>query len=187
MGQLLFAKHDGRAASSRSQGGLRVIAMIELSKGALVLLAGFGFFSLIGRDAQRVAEDIVGHFHLNPASRYPSIFIDLAGRLSDKRLWVLAVFAFLYAGLRFAEAYGLWRERHWAEWLALASGAVYVPIEFFELLAGVSWIKVLTFVANVTVVSYVGFALWQFRRHRPDRAVPAAAKHEKKKAGRWSG
>jgi len=153
--------------SSRSPGGLRVIAMVELSKGALILLAGFGLFSLVHHDVQQIAEEIVRHFHLNPASRYPRIFIDLAGRLSDTSLWRLAAFAFFYAGLRFVEAYGLWRGRRWAEWFAVASGAIYIPIELFELLAGVSWIKVLTFAVNMGIVSYVGLSLWQSERSSP--------------------
>jgi len=166
MGQELSAKQNSEAVSSHSPDGLRVIAMVELSKGALILLAGFGLFSLIHHDVQQIAEEIVRHFHLNPASRYPRIFIDLAGRLSDKSLWWLASFAFFYAGLRFIEAYGLWRGRRWAEWFAVVSGAIYIPIELFELLAGISWIKVMTFVVNVGIVSYVGLSLWQSERNR---------------------
>jgi uncharacterized membrane protein (DUF2068 family) len=165
MGQLLSAKQNSVVRSSHSPGGLRVIAIVELSKGVLIVLAGFGLLSLIHHDVQQLAEEIVGHFHLNPASRYPRIFIDLAGRLSDKRLWLFAGFAFTYSGLRFIEAYGLWRGRRWAEWFAVASGAIYIPIELFELLAGVSWIKVLTFAVNIGIVSYVGFSLWQSQRN----------------------
>ena len=58
------------------------------------------------------AEDVIAHFHLNPASRYPRICLDLAVNLTDSRLWWLArSFAFMYACLRFIEAYGLWRNR----------------------------------------------------------------------------
>jgi uncharacterized membrane protein (DUF2068 family) len=171
MGQELSAKQNSEVVSSHSPGGLRVIAMIELSKGALILLAGFGLFSLIHHDVQLMAEDVVRHFHLNPASRYPRIFIDLAGRLSDKNLWRLAMFAFFYAGLRFIEAYGLWRGRRWAEWFAVASGAIYIPIELFDLLAGVSSIKVLTFAVNIGIVSYIGSSLRKSPRNSPN--VPA--------------
>ncbi|BBA36849.1 uncharacterized protein sS8_4926 [Methylocaldum marinum] len=159
MGQLLSAKQNSAVRSSRSLGGLRVIAAVELSKGVLIVLAGFGLLSLIHHDVQHLAEEVVGHFHLNPASWYPRIFIDLAGQLTDKRLWFFAGFAFTYSGLRFIEAYGLWRGRRWAEWFAVVSGAIYIPIEIFDLLAGVSWIKVLIFAFNLGIVSYVGFSL----------------------------
>ncbi|HYE37021.1 DUF2127 domain-containing protein [Methylocaldum sp.] len=178
MEQLFSAKKNSIATSSRSSGGLRVIAMVELSKGVLILLAGFGLLSLIHHDAQQVAEEIVRHFHLNPASRYPRIFVNLMERLSDKRLWFFAGFAFIYSSLRFIEAYGLWRRRRWAEWFAVASGAIYVPIELYELLAGVSWIKILTFVVNVGIVAYIGLSLWQSQKDRLSMSACGEATEE---------
>ena len=54
------------------------------------------------------------HSHLNPAHHYPRIFIEAASHTNDSRLRSLAVLAFLYAAVRFVEAYGLWRMRVWA-------------------------------------------------------------------------
>jgi uncharacterized membrane protein (DUF2068 family) len=75
----------------------------------------------------------VVHLHLNPARHYPRVFIEAAGRLTDARLWLLAAGGFAYSLLRFAEAYGLWRERAWAEWIGIVSGGVYLPVEVYEL------------------------------------------------------
>jgi uncharacterized membrane protein (DUF2068 family) len=142
-------------------GGVRIVAIVEAAKGVLILLAGFSLLTLVHRQAQEVAEELVGHLHLNPANRYPRIFIDLAGRLTDGRLWVLAGLAMTYAIIRFIEAYGLWRERRWAEWFAVASSAMYVPIELYELFAGVSPLKVIAFTVNVGVVVYMSAVLWR--------------------------
>src|SRR5215510_1105712 len=109
--------------------GVRMVAALEAAKGLLVILAGFGLLAFMHTDLQQVAETLVHRLHLNPASRYPRIFIDLAGRASDIRLWMLAVFAFCYAAMRLMEAYGLWYRRRWAEWFAVASGGIYVPLE----------------------------------------------------------
>ena len=57
--------------------GLRIVALFEGAKGVLVLAAGFGLLSLIHHDVQGMAEEVVRHFHLNPASRYPRIFLQL--------------------------------------------------------------------------------------------------------------
>jgi len=146
--------------------GLRVVAMFEAAKGLAVLLAGFGLLAFIHTDLQRIAEDLVRHLHLNPASRYPRIFLALAERFGDVRLWLLAAMAFAYASLRLVEAYGLWRARRWAEWLAVASGMIYVPLEIWELLKGVSWIKVLTLAANIAIVAYMGWTLWSAHAER---------------------
>jgi uncharacterized membrane protein (DUF2068 family) len=109
--------------------GLRAVAVFEAAKGLAVLVAGSGLLLLVHRDAQRLAERVVMHLHLNPASRYPRIFLELAGKSSPGRLRVLALGALLYAVLRFAEAVGLWHARRWAEWFGVATGLMYVPFE----------------------------------------------------------
>ena len=74
----------------RLSGALRTIALLEAAKGALVLLVGFGLLSLVHHDVQRAAEHLIAHTHLNPASRYPHIFIDVANQLTDTRLLLIA-------------------------------------------------------------------------------------------------
>lgn len=141
------------------RGGLRLIALFEGAKGVLILAAGFGLLSLAHHDLQHVAEQLVRHFHLNPASRYPRIFIELSGHLTDARLWGLALLAFAYACMRIGEAWGLWHARRWAEWLAVASGGLYIPIEVYELVSGFSWLKAGTLAANIGIVIYMAWVL----------------------------
>ncbi len=144
--------------------GIRAIAIFEAVKGLLVLLAGLGLLGLIHRDVQELAERLVRFSHLNPASKYPQIFIDAAASVTDARLWMLAGGAGIYSVIRLAEAYGLWKGRRWAEWLALVGGALYVPVEIYHLLHRFSWFKVAVLGANVAVVAYMAYAL----RHRAD-------------------
>ena len=120
---------------------VRAVALLEAAKGALVLLAGFGALSLIHQDAQRLAEQLVGHLHLNPASRYPRIFVDTAAHLTDARLSLFATLAATYALVRGVEGYGLWRHRRWAEWFAAVSGGIYIPFELYELFKGAAWLS----------------------------------------------
>jgi len=75
----------------------------------------------------------VAYAHLNPASRYPHIFLDAANHLTDSSLTLYALDAGVYACARMVEAYGLWLGRGWAKWLAALSGSFYVPVEIFEL------------------------------------------------------
>ena len=49
--------------------------------------------------------------------------------------------ALTYSAIRFTEAYGLWRERRWAEWLSAVSGAIYLPFEIYELAGGITPLK----------------------------------------------
>lgn len=138
---------------------IRLIAIFEAAKGVLVLLAGFGLLGLIHRDAGRLAEELVRHFHLNPASRYPRIFVEAAAKSNDTTLVLLALAAFAYAAFRLFEAFGLWYQRRWAEWLGAVSGSAYIPIELYELMHGVSWPKVTLLVVNLACVVYLVSAL----------------------------
>src|ERR1043165_8860815 len=73
--------------------GVRAIAFFEAVKGALVLVAGFGLLALVHRDLEDLAERLVRHSHLNPASHYPRIFIEAAARTDDARLRTLRAMA----------------------------------------------------------------------------------------------
>src|SRR5882762_7238896 len=111
--------------------GVHLIAIFEALKGLIVLAAGFGLLHFIHRDLQATAEELVRHSHLNPAHHYPRIFIEAASRTSPARMRFLAGMAFLYSTIRFVEAWGLWNLKAWAEWFAILSGSIYVPIELF--------------------------------------------------------
>jgi len=143
--------------------GVRIVAAVEAAKGALVLVAGLGLFELLHRDVQALAERIVEHFHLNPASRTPRILLDAAGALTDERLAVLAMGAIAYSTARFIEAYGLWRERRWAEWFAVVAGGLYIPIELYELVRRLTWIRFGLLAINVAIVVYLARVLWRTR------------------------
>lgn len=138
---------------------VRGVALFEATKGVLVFLAGFGALSLVHHDVQRLATDWLAHFHLNAAKHYPSIFLDAAGKLTDARLWTLAVLATVYGTVRFIEAYGLWRERRWAEWLAALSGGIYIPFELYEMARGFSWLSAAALAINLLIVGLMADAL----------------------------
>ena len=57
-------------------------------------------------------------------------------------------------GLRIGEvteAYGLWREREWAQWFSLLSTALYLPPELYWMLRHPSWLKCAVLVTNIVI------------------------------------
>lgn len=140
-----------------------MVATFEATKGLTVLAAGLGLFELMHQDVQAAAERLVRHLHLNPASHYPRIFIDASVWLDDSRLRMLAVGALVYAAVRFTEAYGLWRDRRWAEWFGVISGGVYLPLEIYSLWQGVTWPRLTVLAVNCIIVFYLTQLL--ARRH----------------------
>ena len=144
--------------------GLRVVALFEALKGALALLAAGGLFYVIPHDFHRIVTELVGRLHLNAGKSYPNVFVRILEDASNAQLWLIAALVVVYAVVRFVEAYGLWYARHWGEWLAAGSGAIYVPVEIYELTRSVTWIKLGALVLNAGIVAYMCFVLWRTRR-----------------------
>ena len=153
--------------------GLRVVAAVEAAKGLLVLAVGAGLLSLVHRDVQAIAEHVVRAFHLNPASRTPRVFLELAGNLTSSRLQLLALGAAAYASLHLVEAWGLWRGMRWAEWLGVVAGGLYIPFELYEVTKSVTWIRLGVLAINVAIVIYLASVLWRARRR--SRAAQVSA------------
>ncbi len=152
--------HPGRAGRAT----LQVIAVWEAVKGVLVLLAGGLAVYFLRPDQERSIEEIVGHFHLNPAGHTSHIFQRAVAHLQDTQLTLLAAGALLYALLRFVEAYGLWFEKRWGWVLGIASAALYLPLEIREMLHRFTWTSVGLFAINTIIV----VLLWRNRtRHAP--------------------
>ena len=132
---------------------LRTVALMEFIKGMLVLAAALGIAFFV--DAKDVAEWFLNLLHISPDRHFAQLLLRLAGRVSDAKVWVVVTVACSYSGLRFAEAYGLWRARAWAEWVALVSGALYLPVEIRLVVHRASFLHVGFLVVNVAVVAFM--------------------------------
>ena len=139
--------------------GLHIVALFEGAKGILVLLVGFGLLTFIHQDVNEAAKHLVKHFNLNPASHYPRIFLDLTEHIDDAKLWSMALAATMYFVVRMIEAFGLWLRKTWAEWFAVLTGGMYIPIEIYKVASKVTWPRITVLVVNFGVVSYLLFIL----------------------------
>jgi len=148
---------------NRSSKALYAAAIFEAAKGLLVLVTGLGIFHFIHHDLHAIAAQILEHLHFHPASHNPLIFLDALAHLNNWQLWTLAMSALLYSLVRFTEAYGLWRERQWAEWFGFLTGGMYIPLEVYEVIERVTWPKVLVLTINVFIVAVLATILLQSR------------------------
>lgn len=153
-------------SQSASHRALRAVALFEAIKGVLVLCAGFGLLALLHKDIGALALELVGRLHLDPSTKYPDKFIEAASGLTDARLWSIAGFAAIYSAFRFFESYGLWRERAWAEWVALISGGIYLPVEVYGVSLKFTWVRVIALVANLLVVILMAAVLYRSRQKK---------------------
>ena len=150
---------------------LQAVASFEFFKGIFVLVMGFCALALVHKDVWLYAESLLALLHISTDRRSAQLFLDFADNVTDARLWAAARIAFAYTALRFTEAYGLWHCRTWAEWVALVSGALLIPLEVRELLRGVTVLRSAMFIGNLAVVF---FMLYVIRTNRRERRMAAA-------------
>jgi uncharacterized membrane protein (DUF2068 family) len=153
---------------------LRGIATLEFAKGIFVLLIGVCAILLVRRDAWYLAESLLALLHISTDRHIAQVFLDFADNLTDTRLWAAARLAFVYSALRFAEGYGLWNQRTWAEWIAFLSGTLLLPFEIRELMRGITVLRSLVFAINIGVVFYMYFLLRTGHRERRRQRLAAA-------------
>ncbi len=120
----------------------------------------------MNRDIAEFAEDLVGFLHLNSEGRLAHRIVETITKLNPSNIKLFFILSLVYATVRFVEAYGLWRLRAWAEWFAIISGSLYIPIELYELIHKPTFTRAGILIVNIAVVIY----LYSFRKEQ---------KHEK--------
>lgn len=140
---------------------LRAIAIYEAIKGIAALAVVIGVIDLMHHDVRRIAITLIGHFGLNPGAHYPSVLLHYADLLPGANVRLLVFIAIGYIALRMVEAYGLWSERVWGEWVAALSGTFYIPVEIGHLVQRPSVINGVVLATNTLLVGYLAYQLWQ--------------------------
>jgi uncharacterized membrane protein (DUF2068 family) len=146
--------------------GLRTIAVFEASKGLAAVAICIFLLSLLHQDLSSVVDRVTEVLRLSPDSRFADWLYTLADRTTGRGIWMAASVLLAYSIARFVEAYGLWNERHWAEWFAAISGALYVPFEVYALFSHPEWKRLGLLIGNVVLLLYVGSILLENRRER---------------------
>jgi uncharacterized membrane protein (DUF2068 family) len=152
--------------SHRQRRVLQTVALLEFFKGIFVALMGICALLLVHKDAWLIAESLLALFHVNTDRRIAQMFLDFADNVTDARLWAAARIAFSYSALRFTEAYGLWKCRTWAEWVALVSGTLLLPLEVRELFRRVTLMRSGLLIGNLAIVLYMLYVILANRRAR---------------------
>ena len=150
------------------------MAVFEAFKGALALASAYFLIVLIRRDVdfEDAAEHILFSLHISPGHRWSQQFLHAAQQISGLNLAMIAAIAISYATLRFVEGYGLWRQRAWAQWLAIISGCVYIPFEVYKVVRRPNELHWAILGTNILVVLYIAWVRWDEIKAARERATP---------------
>lgn len=60
-----------------------------------------------------------------------------------------------YGVVTLIEAIGLWYEKQWARWLVIGVVVISIPPEIYELIKGLSWLKLFALIVNIVILIYL--------------------------------
>jgi uncharacterized membrane protein (DUF2068 family) len=155
----------------RSLAVLRVIATFKFVKACLVIVTGFGLLRFYDAAFQIALYKLIGGLPYAFEQKLLREGIAFLSGMSPKRIQIIAVATFVYAGLFLVEGVGLWRGLHWAEVLTAVATSSLIPVEIYELARHPTLNKVLVIVLNVAILGYLVWRLWREAALR--RAVAA--------------
>jgi uncharacterized membrane protein (DUF2068 family) len=146
--------------------GLRSIALLEAAKGLLALAAACGVLSLRHTDLHAATDAFLLRHGIDPERHYTRLFIESVAKATNHHAGQIAALAFAYGLIRFAEAYGLWRGKHWAEWFAVISAGIYLPLEFQHFTRHATLLNTGVMFFNLVIILYLWRLLNQQHRSR---------------------
>lgn len=160
--------HTAGAAHHDHHRGLRTVATIEAVKGVVALVAGFAFVEILRHDVdlEEAALNLLYLLHIDPDRRIAHALLHAAERMNEASVLNVVLIVLLYSGLRFLESYGLWRQRVWAEWLAIVSGAIYLPFELRALIRHPTLVHWAVLLINIAIVLYIAWVRWDDIKQR---------------------
>jgi uncharacterized membrane protein (DUF2068 family) len=145
---------------------LRGIALFEVAKGLLALAAVFGIISLRHTDLHAATDAFLLHHGINPERHYTRLFIESVAKATNHHLGKIAALGFAYALIRLAEGYGLWQGKHWAEWFAVISVGLYLPLEVWHFGHHATLLNAGVIFFNLVIVLYLAKLLNRQRAER---------------------
>lgn len=145
---------------------IRAIAIFEMVKGLLGLTVGIALIFLLHKDLEAVAGSVLEFLHIDPTGHFAEMFVERASKINESNIMIFVVLAFVYTIVRLVEAYGLWRLRAWAEWFAIISGMIYLPVEIYEIFQKPTVFRFIIFFGNVLLVAYLIYVRREANYHK---------------------
>ena len=148
---------------------LRTIALFEIAKGLLVLAAAYGLLSLRHTDLHAATDAFLLRHGIDPETHYRRLFIQSVAKATRYPINQIVGFALAYSTIRFAEGIGLWQGKHWAEWFAVISVALYLPLELQHFARHPTALSAGVILVNTALILYLANLLVQQRARKKAR------------------
>ena len=141
--------------------GLHMIALVELAKGALALLAASGLELIGPTSLQRWVHALIARFQLDPNN---GAMAWLVRSINPDAVHLAALVVLLYGLLHILEGWGLWRAKAWASWLGCVTATLYLPFDIYAFVMHRHWLAAVVVAINLIVVWVLAHDIFVRRR-----------------------
>jgi uncharacterized membrane protein (DUF2068 family) len=131
------------------------VALLTITVAIVLMLALRNHQALLSITQELTLEGKTGIIHW--------ILEKLSG-LQPHTLKFSGIAAAIYAALTIVEAIGLWYEHTWAHLLVILLVGISIPPEIYELIQGVSPLKIIVFLINILILMYLVRELPKLRK-----------------------
>ncbi|MEG3911193.1 DUF2127 domain-containing protein [Microcoleus sp. w1-18aA5] len=132
-----------------------LIAIVLYKSFVASLLTVTSIALLFALKNHQVLEQFSQSYLLESKLKIIEFILDKVLILKPKNLLLSGLAAALYAVLTAVEAVGLWYEKDWATILVLVLVSISIPPEIYELVHGVTVLKLAVFITNVAILWYL--------------------------------
>lgn len=143
----------------RPFGLIAIVLYKSLIAGLLIVTSIALFFAMKNYEA---LQNFSENYQIAGKSALINWVLDKILNINPKKLEFSAIGAASYAAITLVEAIGLWYEKQWAHVLVLFLVGISIPPEIYELLKGISPLKLIVFGINLVVFWYL---VKHFPRH----------------------
>lgn len=156
-----------RGAALRDAFILRALAVERLLRALLLTAIAYGIYRFDGaRDTidrtlntyLPLLKPAADRLHINLADTGPVRTVEKALTLPHSTLLLVAAAVVGYAILQYAEGIGLWLLKRWGEYVAVVGTSVFIPLEVYELIDKLTWLKVVLLLVNIAAVAYLVYS-----------------------------
>lgn len=158
-----------RRRNTSHRAGLRIIAIYEVGKTVCLILVAAAAFHL---DHQKNFEHFVHWLENLPLTGSDELrwkLVDALQTFGHVHFGAIGFVALGYALLFGIEGVGLLMGKYWAEWFTVIATASLIPLELYETVQHIGWIKLLALLGNVVIVIYLVRVALQSRLARKAR------------------
>ncbi len=132
-----------------------LVAIVAYKSFIASLLSVTSFALLMTWKNHQSLENFSESYFLETQVQFIIWFLDKLLNINPDTLKFSGIVAGVYATLTAIQAIGLWYEQAWARFLVLGVVGLSIPPEIWELIKGITFLKLLIFILNLAIFWYL--------------------------------